>query len=68
MNTANLTERQQQGRERHLAFRRETMQEFLKAIESAEQITRGTGCGLEKYGHDLYRIKNSVRLDLEAIK
>lgn len=61
-----LTENQARGKQQSVEYRRDTLQNFLKTIADAEAMTRHTGC-IEKYGMDLYRIKNSVLLDLAAL-
>lgn len=66
MNTANLTDRQKQGRADHLRYRRETMTEFIRLLQAAENIASGSGC-IDKYGLSLYSIRNSVQLDLQKL-
>jgi spore maturation protein CgeB len=43
-----------------------TIRELLTLIEDAEKMAANAD-GLEKYGHDLYRMKNNLLLELEAV-
>jgi hypothetical protein len=61
-----MTAKQRLTSYQRLQSQSETIRELLRVVEDAEKIMANTN-GLEKYGHDLYRMKNNLRLDLEAV-